>query len=563
MEKNNSPTKTGPPTNHPHNRGSTGWFIAWLIIIMVIGFAGTGYYLDTRLNSLEQKVLTQTVKVSGQTEVTLDKLKEARQDILANRAESAEFAKQFSTTLHELSTLLSSTVASFSEQTSKLALAIEQKEESSVEYIKKALEQYSKEANAQSNEVLIAVNALADAIKTTQQAALDAKSQSQSNSEQLVAMYDQLQSMNTTLSSGFTTLTDLSKQINVTLNQRFDQQSKSLANQITALQEASNQSLISVRDKMIALANENQSKLHKSIDNQTETLTGSLETVKGDLVKQTKNVSQTLTDLNGRVDNVGSKVDIGFAASTDSAETIRSDIAEMNYNLTGRTEDLLLEIADTGKRRSAKTEELSSNLEERIKNVETSVNVVKEGINENKSLLATANGLLKETQTTSVNLNDQLKTFSKDALSNIVDVNQDIASLAKRLDEFAQQSANASPESLTKHTQSEMLQLVQDLKGLMENMVSVRDSVAGYVDTVKTKATELTSNPKSTDAKDAFQKALDNLNQSIQSTQGQVDTIRKQLTGLTTKFKTDETPESVSQASTGEPIGMLTNPEEE
>lgn len=532
MEKNNSPTKSGPPTNHPQNKGSTGWFIAWLIIIMVIGFAGTGYYLDTRLNSLEQKVLTQTVKVSGQTEVTLDKLKEARQDILANRAESAEFAQQFSTTLHELSGLLSSTVESFSEQTSKLALAIEQKEESSVEYIKKALEQYSKETNAQSNEVLIAVNALSDAIKSTQQAALDAKSQSKSNSEQLVAMYDQLQNMNTTLSNGFTTLTDLSKQINVTLNQRFDQQSKSLANQITALQEASNQSLISVRDKMVALANENQSNLQKSIDNQTETLAGSLETVKGDLVKQTKNVSQTLTDLNGRVDNVGSKVDIGFAAATDSAETIRSDIAEMNYNLTGRTEDLLLEIADTGKRRSEKAEEISKNLEERINQVETTVS-------------------------------KQLTSFSKNALSTIVDVNKDIASLAKRLDEFAQQSAKASPEALTKHTQSEMLQLVQDLKGLVENMVSVRDSVAGYVDTVKTKATELTTNPESTDAKDAFQKALDNLNQSIQSTQGQVDTIRKQLTGLTTKFKTDETTESVSQASTGEPIGMLTNPEEE
>ena len=83
----------------PPPKRSSAMLVFWIALIMVAGFASVGYYVDSRLASLEEKILLQSSTITAQAESTIDAIQSARKDILGNRAEAAKFSQTFSSTI--------------------------------------------------------------------------------------------------------------------------------------------------------------------------------------------------------------------------------------------------------------------------------------------------------------------------------------------------------------------------------------------------------------------------------------------------------------------------------
>jgi hypothetical protein len=295
---------------------SNKWMAFWLIFFMLIGIGGAGYYLDLRLASFEEKVLTQTTDVSQQAKSTLIALQQTRKEVLENRQESAAFAQKFSNTLKGVSVLLTQTVNAFSEQTLQLTKAIEKKDRSQSASFQTAMADISKEMAA------------------TRQATLEAKTKTDSIEQQLEMLSSQLQEVSGDLSSGFTTLTQLSEKMNQVVTASLDEKTKALNGQLAHLQNASQQSLESVEEKLMVL---------------------------------------------------DQYIQVGFADGAGEYEALQLDIAEMSYNLDGRMEDLLVGLVDSGNHEKSLTLENLAGIESRLNSLSSNFQLLRSELGEQLS----------------------------------------------------------------------------------------------------------------------------------------------------------------------------------
>ncbi len=458
---------------------SKGWMVFWLIFFMLIGLAGTGYYLDLRLASFEEKVLTQT------TESTLIALQETRKEVLGNRRESAAFAQKFSDTLKDVSALLTQTVNAFSEQTLQLTKAIEKKDKNQAEYLQTAMADISKE------------------MTSTRQAALEAKTKTDSIEKQLVALSGQLQEVSGDLASGFTTLTQLSEKMSQVVAVSLDEKTRALNGQLMDLRNASQQSLESVEQKLIDIDNSIQDtssrdSLARHIDAAVDVMNAGFTDQRNTAssiqssMSNTEQISQTVSGISKQLEILAEDMQVSFAEGEGELEALQSDVSEMSYNLDGRMDDLLVGLADSGNNENSLTLENLAGIEGRL------------------------NSLSGNFQLLRSDLGNQLS----DAI----------------------RAANLSSQDV------KLQQTAAHLKNLGQNIQNLQQSVQTRIESAQTKASKWIDAPESQEARDAFQAEIMEFTKLIESTCNQVENIQKQISGLAGQL---ELPPEDS------PIGMI------
>ena len=506
MEERTPVTQPSSDRRAAH-RGSYGWLAFWLIVFMLIGFGGVGLYLDNRLSSLEEKVLSQTSDVSKQTESTLQALQSTQREVLGNRQETAAFAQKFTNTLDEMSSLLTQTFDAFSKQTVQLTKAIEKKEES------------------QSQSLETAIADLTHEIASTRDAALQAKSKAEAVDRQLALLGGQLQQINDNLSNGLTTLTQYSQEMSATINARMDRQKENLGKQLAELRDASSRSLEIVKEKIASLDGK-VDRAGQQIDERSKSMENSLArhidgvgdrvqaglyeqaaiaSTEKEQLQQSEKMAESLSLVEGRLDSLSGSVEIGFAAGEEGREAIRADLLDTSYNLNGRTEDLLVELIG-----------------------------------------------LKQTSGES-QVYDKLNQFENrfDLLTQNLQVMQ--SEIGAQMEEAARGAMTAGIRSLEVRSDEKLVQTATELKRLEAQVQGLHSSVQNSIDSTRNKAAKLIEDPQSEDARNAFESELLEFTNMIQSTRSQMEHIQKQISSMAIKLS--QIPNE-AVVDSGKPIGM-------
>jgi len=387
------------------------WLVFWLMVMLLIAFGIAGIYLDKRLEMLEQKILAQTGEVSAQTDNALVAMQNARKDILESRAEAAGFAKQYSTTLQDLSGLMTNAVTSFSKQTLDLAQTVADKNQSQAERLNAALADLGKESRAQS----AGVQTLAEQIAAAQKTALDSKTQSDNTDRRMEQLTQQLAQMNAGLQTAMAGLSDSVNKQNASVNARLEEQAKAVAAQLASLQDASNRGLEAALTQLAALSQEigaRAASFERTSKTSQATIQGRLsalgETLQTRLDENRKESSTiaarleaTIADRSSCVEKsnaavadelkaLADQMKTGLAANRESDEVLRSELAAMSYHLSGRTEDLLIELSNAKEKQEKQAEELAGRVENRLSALGDKVNTLKEEMAQSRSLASTA-----------------------------------------------------------------------------------------------------------------------------------------------------------------------------
>jgi len=486
-----------------------------LILVMLVGFSGAGFYLDWRLTSLEEKVLTQTNGVSQQTESTLLALQDARKEILGNRHEAAAFAQKFYTTLDQMSALLTQTVNAFSEQTIQLTKAIEQKDKSQSESLEATLAAFTRDA------------------ASTREAALQAANKTESVDRQLAQLSGQLQELNQGISEGFLTLTQLNREMSEAVSAQLDRQKESLNSQLAELRDASAQSLDSVNQQLAALDRGIQNQ-QKSVDRisseKLPELSGRIEGFANSAIeksnavhdslarhidgvadiaqnqsRETVELSESISRMAEKMDSLSGNVERDFAIGKEGQDAIRSNLAEMGYSLNGCTENILVELTalQQASGETARAERLQG-IEIRLDEAAKNLQVLQTG-------------------------------------------------MGRQLAEAAQAAVAKGFESLNGASNGQNSQTVFHLKALNDRILTLQESVRNGIEAARSKATALLQNPQSEDAKKAFETGLSEFADRIQAAQSQVEDVQKQISGLVSQLsqRLEEIPVE------SKPIGMV------
>ncbi|MBN2326309.1 MAG: hypothetical protein JXR73_04080 [Candidatus Omnitrophica bacterium] len=502
------------PSSEPRpTGGGAGWLAFWIIFFMVIGFGSVGFYVDHRLASLEERVMTQTSDASKQSESALQALQNTQREILGNRREAAAFAQKFSSTLENMSALLAETVNTFSEQTLQLTKAIEQKDQSQTEHLETA------------------IAGLTHEIETTREVALQAKTRVESIDQQLAMVSGQLADMNQDIAQGFTTLTRISEEMNQAVAAHFAQQSESLHAQLAELKDASNRSLESVEQKLAALdqnfdqqrrtltafadqVSEKTEAAHNSlarrVDAVADTMQYEFTEQKGmtaalnDRLQQAQETAKILAQMDERFDSLLSDMEAGFVQGQEGQDAIRSDLAEFGYALYGQTDDLLVEVT------ALKEAGEDSTTQDHLRGMEGQL----ERLAQNMQLLQTELGV--------------------------------------QLADAAQTAVERGMQNVQRYPDEKLSQAVVHLRTLGDEVRGLSDSVQSGIEDTRRKAAEWMKNPQSEAAQEAFETKLIEFTTLIQSTQTQVESIQQQISGLAAALTQNPTPDS----TVGQPIGM-------
>lgn len=334
----------------PQKSGSGFWVGFWLSLLMLGAIAGAGVYLDYRLAQFETRLASQ------------------RAEIIQNREEAAELAGRFTETFDALSTMLTSTVDSFTQHTQKLATVIESKEKSQSEYLRTAIEELNERIKAENESLRTSIAALSTELGEAKLALGEVKKDAGQTRQEVIEASQTLDKLQKSVNDDLSNLTQLANAMGESVKARFEAQSSEFASKLNALDEASQRSLQKLGKQVndlhiqqretgsqvasmasgMAGLNESQSELNDSIKQETRAVSGS--------------VTQLQEDLQALAGNL----EIGFAASNERAEVLRSDLAEIGYSLTQRTEDLLVQLIDAQKAAqadSADAEQIRSALE--------------------------------------------------------------------------------------------------------------------------------------------------------------------------------------------------------
>lgn len=499
------------PSSKPRPTG--GWLAFWIIFFMVLGFGGFGFYVDHRLASLEERVMTQTSDASQQRESTLQALQSTQREILGSRREAAAFAQKFSSTLENMSSLLAETVNTFSEQTLQLTQAIERKDQSQTEHLE------------------IAVAGLTREIETTREAALQAKTRVESLDQQLAKVSGQLADMDEDIAQGFTTLTQISEEMNRAAEAHFARQSESLHAQLADLKDASNRSLESVEQKLAALdqnfdqqrrtlaafadqvsekTESAQNSLARRMDAVADTMQYEFTVQKGmtasldERLQQAQETAKILAQMDERFDSLSSDIEAGFVQGREEQDAIRSDLAEFGYALSGQTDDLLVEMT------ALKEAGENSTRQDDLRGMEGRL----ERLAQNIHLLQTELGV--------------------------------------QLADAAQTAVERGMQNVQRYPDEKLSQAVVHLRTLGDEVRGLSESVQSGIEDTRRKAAEWMKNPQSEAAQEAFETKLIEFTTLIQSTQIQVDSIQQQISGLAAALTQNPTPDSTE----GQPIGM-------
>ena len=411
MEDKVSISKQSTPKPQTSN-SSNKWMAFWLIFFMLIGIGGAGYYLDLRLASFEEKVLTQTTDVSQQAESTLIALQQTRKEVLKNRQESAAFAQTFSNTLKDVSVLLTQTVNAFSEQTLQLTKAIEKKDRSQSASFQTAMTDISKE------------------MTTTRQAALEAKTKTDSIEQQLEMLSSQLQEVSGDLSSGFTTLTQLSEKMSQVVTASLDEKTKALNGQLAHIQNASQQSLESVEQKLMVL---------------------------------------------------DQYIQVGFADGAGEYEALQSDIAEMSHNLDGHMEAMLVGLVDSGNHEKSLTLENLAGIEGHLNSLSSNFQILRSELSEQLSDAVQVFGLSSQDQKlqqTAV----QLKNLGQDIQSLQQSVQTKIESTQNKAAKWINAPESQEAQDDFELEILEFTKLMQSTCNQVENIQKQISGLAGQLD---------------------------------------------------------------------------------
>ena len=399
-------------------RRKQGWVFFGAFLVMFIGFAGAAYYIDYRLTSLESKVLTQAGDVSKQTEDTLQAIQNARKDILGNRAESAEFAQKFSTTLTDMSALVTESVQAFTQQTSKLTQAIESQDQNQRDFLQVLASNLTQEAAA-TREAVREAHGQSQAVE--RHVAALARQVEQNSQE----MQDGLRQLGQEFASGFTSMSEWSQQMNTVLSSRLDEQARILNQHLSALREDSQRSLNRIESYLAVINTETQTGrsmletiaseglaqlegklagyaedlrnethgVETTLANQVDTL---VDTLRAGLLEQKGAISDLHSLIGDQTQALAEELQLGFAGGKESVEILRDDMQEMEYALHGRTEDLWLEVAALKQAQDQTAERTAVAVTTGLQSLSQAIAGLESAVEDTRSLTASSRELIEQ-----------------------------------------------------------------------------------------------------------------------------------------------------------------------
>ncbi len=519
----------------PPPKRSSAMLVFWIALIMVAGFASVGYYVDSRLASLEEKILLQSSTITAQAESTIDAIQSARKDILGNRAEAAKFSQTFSSTIDDMSGLLSNAVNAFSKQTQLLTEAVEQKEKNQTEFLQTTLERLEKETITRTGGIQTAIAHLAEDVASTKEAALGAQSLADSANGGLERLNTQITQLGQDFSSGYTSLTELSQQMNATVGEQFQTQIQIMAGKMDELRAESDNNLKEVQTHLTAIASE--------IETESQTLNQLSESVCSGLTESRKTGSELRDQLQSLADNT----ELAFAAATEDRDMIRADVTEMDFALEGRTDDLSIKLAASQECETQTARETGSKLDV----IAQAVVQAQTSITESGAETVAA-----------------FESFSKNAATQIQQLNGELASLSQQVNTVGETMLERLEGSLgnEKRFPAETAATIDDLKQLTEQMVSLHGQVLESVASTRAKAAAWIDDAQSLEAREAFDEALESLTHSIESALDRVDSIKTEVSKFAAHYSQSAgiTEADSPPAESSDPIGMTTlQPEED
>ena len=313
--------------------GSGFWIGFWLTLLLVAAVGGAGAYLDFRLEQFEKQIVQQQVEIKQ------------------NREDAKVFTQNLTSTLDSLSTMMNQTVTSFTEQTTKLASVIETKEKSQSKYLQTAIEELNVRIQKENEELRTSLATLSKeitdnnaALRTVQAKAESADQRAEKANQQIAALQDSVK-------DDFSNLTQLAKAMSESVQAQFDTQAANFSRELDMLNESTQGGMqkLSAQVQTIDVA---QRESAEQVAELTENLSG--------VKTQQKQIAQTISDnaqcVSGSVGSLqenlkamAGQLELGFASAVEQNDVLRSDLAEIGYTLTERTEDLLVQMIDAQK----------------------------------------------------------------------------------------------------------------------------------------------------------------------------------------------------------------------
>ncbi len=530
MDENTKKSKPASTTGPVQSTGS-GWAVFWLIVCMLAGFASAGIYMHERLTQLENKIVTQTEKVASQSEDTLVTLHNTRKDILANRAETASFAKQFSSSVEELSSLMSDTVQNFSTQTSELAKAIEQKDTSQEKQLKNVLAKLSERTEEQAQQIQKQVSSLSQELQLVKNDVISTKEQTQKMDSQMTALNDQIIHINKDLTTRVASLSELTQNLNTVINAKFKENSDSLKKEIASLQSASEKSMADIQSQLSSFtdqmqqqdSSENQ-KIAALDDKLGQTLSAIEQEQKADeqsigalrstvaqleqkLAKQNRTIQENLASFSQQIRVVSENLSMDFASTQKDQEVLQTQLAELSYAVAGQNEELLTSLSEVKQQNQSLIESTRNAILTKVEHVNNLLQGSEQLANASsldtalKNLVQMADARFAET------IEDQFTTW--------------VDTLEKKINEVAFSTQTAKTEEVLKQ-----------IKALKEQAVSIRSSLLDGIEKTQARAQAFISDPKSDQALQEFQSAMEELSASIHSTQDQMKSIQDLISSI-------------------------------
>ncbi len=313
--------------------GSGFWIGFWLTLLLVAAVGGAGAYLDYRLNQFE------------------DQIAEQQKEIKQNREYAATYSKSLTTTLDSLSTMMTQTVDSFTQHTTKLATVIEKKEKSQTEYLQTAIEELNHRIQKENAELRASLAALSKELSDANSTLRVVQAKAESTDERIAKANQKIAALQNTVENDFSNLTQLAQAMSESIEAQFEAQAATFTREINALSEAS-QHGVEKLGKQVASVDVAQRQSAKQVTALSESVSG----VKTQQTKLAKTVAQNTSTINGTVSNLqenlktmAGQLEVGFASAVEQNDVLRSDLAEIGYTLTERTEDLLVQMIDAQK----------------------------------------------------------------------------------------------------------------------------------------------------------------------------------------------------------------------
>lgn len=313
--------------------GSGFWIGFWLTLLFVAAAGGAGTYLDYRLQQFEDQIVQQ------------------QKEIQQNREYATAYTKSLTTTLDSLSTMMNQTVTSFTQHTTKLAAVIEKKEKSQSEYLQTAIEELNLRIQEENESLRTSLAALSKELSNTNSALRVVQAKTESADQRAELANQKIAALQDAVENDFSNLTQLAKAMSQSIQAQFETQAAAFSRDINALNETSQRGMQKI-DKQVASMDVAQRESAQQIATLSESISG-VKSQQSEIAKTVANnancVSGTVGTLQDNLKTMAGQLEIGFAAAVEQNDVLRSDLAEIGYTLTERTEDLLVQMIDAQK----------------------------------------------------------------------------------------------------------------------------------------------------------------------------------------------------------------------